>query len=215
MDAIEKVRQYTKSTTQRLEAMADALRLVEKNDVRGDVVEVGVWRGGNVMLARILAPFRHCWLFDTFDGMTEPDRILDYKMKIDGKKGYKAIDRYIEKKLGGTKWDACSLSEVLQNFRDVGLDPTERTNFIKGPAEETLLRFLPIQIAVLRLDADWYKPTRVAMERLYPRLATRGFLIVDDYGHWAGAKKAVDDYFAGEPPVHFDVDYSCRVFQKC
>jgi O-methyltransferase len=215
--AIEKVRPYTKSPTERLRAMAQALHIVSVDGIPGDVVEVGVWRGGNVMLARLIAPSRRCWLFDTFDGMTEPDPDLDYKLGVIGSPK-KAIHRYNLKKAGGTKWDARTIAETKQDFRDVGLDPEDRIVWVKGPVEDVLRRSpTPDQIAVLRLDVDWHKPTKASLECLYPKLVRWGFLIVDDYGHWAGARKAVDDYFGGADklPSWYDADYTCRVLRKC
>ena len=70
-----------------------------------------------------------------------------------------------------------------------------------GPVEETVLRTMPESIAVLRLDTDWYASTRHGFEHLYPRLSPMGVLIIDDYGFWKGARKAVDEYFAGRTPI--------------
>jgi len=216
-DWIERVRPYTKSTPERLHSMADALMAIEIDKVPGDVVECGVWRGGNLMLARLIAPGRTCWAYDTFDGMTEPDEELDVKRpNEDGRPGERAIDRYRAKVKGGTKWDAINLESVQQGFRDENL-LDDHMRWISGAVEETLYNQpVPKAVAVLRLDVDWYWPTRVALERLYPCLAVGGFLIVDDYGHWMGCKKAVDDYIFSKPLVMtVQVDYSCVVFRKC
>ena len=86
--------------------------------------------------------------------------------------------------------------------RQAGVDanayPWEKFRFIAGPVEETLPTHGPGQIALLRLDTDWYESTRHELSHLYPRLADGGILIVDDYGHWQGARRAVDDYFRGQ-----------------
>ena len=81
--------------------------------------------------------------------------------------------------------------------------PPERIHFVRGPVEETLPAGAPDEIALLRLDTDWYESTRHELEHLYPRLAAGGVLLVDDYGHWEGARKAVDEYFAdhGDRPA--------------
>ena len=61
---------------------------------------------------------------------------------------------------------------------------------------------LPLKIAVLRLDTDWYESTRMELETLYPRLSVDGVIMIDDYGHWTGARRAVDEYFArGQRPL--------------
>jgi hypothetical protein len=75
---------------------------------------------------------------------------------------------------------------------------------------------LPDAIAVLRLDTDWYESTKHELEHMYPRLSDAGVLIVDDYGHWEGARRAVEEYFSGErQPLFFArSDYSGRVAIK-
>jgi hypothetical protein len=85
-----------------------------------------------------------------------------------------------------------------------------------GRVEETLPQAAPDEIAILRLDTDWYESTRHELEHLYPRLSVGGILIIDDYGHWQGARKAVDEYFAGRSPAVFlnRVDYTCRLVVK-
>ncbi len=210
-ELIDRIKPYTKSDWIRLSSMADALIAIDIEEISGDVVECGVWRGGNIMLARIISPSRKCWLYDTFDGMTIPDDILDVK-----RSGEKAIDRFNLKKSNGSKWDAVSVDQVHKHFEDVGLGSKE-LNFVVGPVEETLLKCVPEKIAILRLDVDWYLSTKICLEILYPKLSAGGFLIVDDYGHWMGCKKAVDDYFDKSvvPLLYHDVDYSCRVFIKC
>jgi hypothetical protein len=76
---------------------------------------------------------------------------------------------------------------------------------------------LPEQIAVLRLDTDFYESTRHELRHLYPRLVHGGVLIIDDYGHWAGARKAVDEYIAEEGIrlLLNRIDYTGRIAIKC
>jgi len=157
------------------------------------------------MLARLVCPLRTCWGYDTFDGMTEPDPLLDHK-----RDGERAIDRYHLKKNGGTKWDAVPFQDVCDAFEARGLGGV---NWVVGKVEDTARHHCG-QIAILRLDVDWYWPTRVALEQLYPRLVPGGFLIIDDYGHWMGCARAVDDYFGSKRPEFQQVDYSCVVLRK-
>lgn len=180
--------QYSKSSAARLQGMIDALRLIESEGISGDIVECGVWRGGNIILARKLCPDRDCWLYDTFNGMTEPGR-FDRKPH-----GPLALHKY--KRKAGEPWMAASLSEVKKAFFDTGTFDETRLNFMVGPVERTLVQYSPPrEIALLRLDTDWYSSTKIELEKLYPNLVSGGILIVDDYGHWLGARKAVDDYF--------------------
>ena len=82
--------------------------------------------------------------------------------------------------------------------------------------EDTIPAAAPEALALLRLDTDWYESTRHELVHLYPRIATGGVLIIDDYGHWEGARRAVDEYFASAaPPVLLHrVDYTARMAVK-
>ena len=86
----------------------------------------------------------------------------------------------------------------------------------EGDVRDTLHERIPDRIALLRLDTDWYESTKLGLEVLYPRLAVGGVCILDDYGHWQGARAAVDEYFAaqGHRPFMHPIDYSGRVFIK-
>ena len=87
---------------------------------------------------------------------------------------------------------------------------------MRGPVEQTIPATVPGQLALLRLDTDWYESTRHELEHLYPALETGGVLIVDDYGHWDGAARAVDEYFArqGSPLLLTRTDYTGRMAVK-
>lgn len=200
MDAlIEKVRPYTKSSRARILSLIRSLNFLEKKGIEGDVVECGVWRGGNMILARVLAPGRTCWLYDTFRGMTKPTEV-----DVRRKDGFRALDIW-----GKPHWAECSVDHVKQNFLDWGLG-LDNLKFVQGPVEETLLDVsnLPDRIALLRLDTDWYESTKVEMEVLYPKLVWSGVLIVDDYGHWEGARQAVDDYLGKKRMYLEPIDYT-------
>jgi O-methyltransferase len=198
------VKPYTKSTYERLAAMLDAVLSVNENLIRGDIVECGVWRGGNIMLARRFAPDRVCWLYDTFAGMTKPQAV-DVTSS-----GRPAEDSYRVKTEAGRRWAAASVEEVRGFLEETDTLDDSKLRFVIGDVEQTLLdaKNLPDQIAVLRLDTDWYASTRVELEVLYPLLMPGGVLIVDDYGHWAGCKKAVDDYFGKDMPPMTWIDYT-------
>lgn len=209
-DLINRFQPFTKSPPSRMQAMYECLLAIDADKIPGDVVECGVWCGGNIMLARTISPERTCWLYDTFDGMTIPDAVVDVK-----RDGERAIDRYYLKLKGGTKWDAVSRDDVVKSFAREGL--LDKTVFVEGPIEFSVHGNAPDSIAILRLDMDWHSPTKVALEQLYPKLSLGGFLIIDDYGHWLGCKKAVDDYFA-ETDRRIDleqVDYTCYMMRKC
>jgi hypothetical protein len=88
--------------------------------------------------------------------------------------------------------------------------------FVKGLVEDTLPSSAPESIALLRLDTDWYESTRHELIHLFPRLVSGGVLILDDYGHWQGARKALDEYFEehGVKMLLNRIDYSARIGVK-
>jgi hypothetical protein len=194
---------YTKTGTERIAAMAAALAHIDEYEIPGAVVECGVWRGGNIILARKLSPHRICWLYDTFDGMSEP---TDVDIS---RKGIKALNSYHKKVKRGDKWAAVTVDEVRTNLQEMGVLDEDMLRFVVGKVEDTLRyeQNLPEKIALLRLDTDWYESTKVELDRLWPRLMPGGILIVDDYGHWAGSRKAVDDFFGKTVKIRH-IDYS-------
>ena len=191
---IRAVRPFTMTSDLRIAALCDAVRHVVRNGIAGDVVECGVWRGGSMMAAaRTLLQLgetqRHLWLFDTFDGMPEPG---DADVSIHGEFAG-ALMRSSSKADPASIWCYASLSDVEAAMRSVGYDAA-RIHYVQGRVEDTLPREAPDRIAVLRLDTDWYESTRHELEHLYPRLCVGGVLIIDDYGHWQGVRRAVDEY---------------------
>jgi hypothetical protein len=94
--------------------------------------------------------------------------------------------------------------------------PPERIHLIEGRVEDTLPATAPDRLALLRLDTDWYASTRHELLHLYPLLGDGGVLIVDDYGHYEGARQAVDEYFAerGETVLLQRIDYTGRMAVK-
>ena len=94
--------------------------------------------------------------------------------------------------------------------------PADRAVFVPGKVEETIPASAPERIALLRLDTDWYESTYHELVHLYPRLEAGGVLILDDYGHFEGARRAVDRYFDenGARPLLTRVDYTARVGVK-
>jgi hypothetical protein len=94
--------------------------------------------------------------------------------------------------------------------------PADKLHFVRGPVEETLPANAPGELALLRLDTDWYESTRHELEHLYPRLRAGGVLIIDDYGHWDGARRAVDEYFDRQaaPLLLNRIDYTGRIAVK-
>lgn len=187
-DAVRLALPYTLVGAARLEATARAVRRIDRDGIPGDFVECGVWKGGNVILARILSPLRHCWLYDTFQGMTKPEA-------DDGPKAAYRWNMHITDK---QPWCRAELHELLEAMNATETFDEKLCHIVVGDVTHTLKleRNLPKEIALLRLDTDWYASTIVELKVLYPRLAIGGILIIDDYGHWQGSRRATDEFFA-------------------
>ena len=208
------VRPFTMTSPERVYALAQSVRYVVKNAIEGDIVECGVWRGGSMMaVAQTLmkvAAARSLHLFDTFDGMPMPS---ERDMDVHGRPA--AVMMAAADKATSEVWAVSSLDEVRKNMTSTGYDAS-RINYIPGRVEDTIPRHAPEQIALLRLDTDWYESTYHEMKHLFPRLSVGGVLIIDDYGHWRGARQAVDQYLA-ETRVKLlltRIDYTCRLAVK-
>jgi O-methyltransferase len=214
---IRAVRPFTLTNPERIHALIQATRYIVDAGVPGDIVECGVWKGGSMMtIARALSSrndrSRNLYLFDTFQGMTEATaEDLDYKGRdasrmLANSKGLLALEDITA---------YAPLEEVKRNMASTGY-PAELIHYKVGRVEDTLPAQAPQQIALLRLDTDWDESTRHEMEHLFPRLSRGGVLIIDDYGHWQGSRKAVDEYLeaTGLKVLLNRIDYNARLVIK-
>jgi Macrocin-O-methyltransferase (TylF) len=211
----EQCRQYTMTSWERLYALYKSVQYTVENRIAGDLVECGVWRGGSMKLvAHVLQSLgdttRTLFLYDTFEGMTEPDPAIDIDFS-----GNEAIKDWREVQRRGVKWAYAPVEEVHEILAASGY-PMEKVKLVKGLVEETIPATIPASIALLRLDTDWYSSTRHEMDHLYPKLSPQGILIVDDYGHYQGARRGVDEYLSklDKKPLLQRIDYSCRLAVK-
>ena len=214
---IGSLRPYTMTSAERLWSLVNAVRYVIDEGIPGDFVECGVWRGGSVMaMAKTLTALgvtdRRVWLYDTYAGMTAPTT-----EDVEAATGATAAGLLATTDIGdgNNVWCVAGRADVEANVRSTGY-PFEQFTFVEGDVAVTLNEAAPAHVALLRLDTDWYESTRVGLEMLYPRLSVGGVCILDDYGHWQGARKAVDDYFTANSPRPYmhPIDYSGRVFIK-
>ena len=210
------VKPYTMTSPERIKVLLDALNYVVLNNIPGDYVECGVWKGGSslavsLMLEKLSKYNINLWLFDTFSGMSKPTSI-----DVDNK-GNTASERLEnEDKNTSLVWAYSELDEVKSNMK-ISKFPKSNVKYIKGKVEDTLLMDdIPEKISILRLDTDWYESTKIELEILYPRLVKGGIIIIDDYGHWKGSKKAVDEYLNKNNINVFlhRIDYTARLFVK-
>lgn len=209
-----RVAPYTMTTPPRIHALARAVEYVVGARIPGAIVECGVWRGGSMMAAaltllRLEETDRELWLYDTFAGMTEPGE-EDVRHS-----GERASDLLAEKQRTSELWAYASLDDVRSAMFSIDY-PRERIRFVEGPVEKTVPDVMPDEIALLRLDTDWYASTRHELHHLYPRLARGGVLILDDYGYWEGQRRAVDEYLEEERIAILlnRVDHSARIGVK-
>lgn len=211
---ISRVWPYTRTSIERLQMLCRIIDYVNEKKVEGDFVECGVWKGGNIGVFSLFGGGelkRDVYAYDTYAGMSAP-------CEQDGKY---ANDRFKALALSdaSSNWCDASLEEVKRCMAEMldGQPSKVTVHYIVGMVEKTLKKEdqLPNQISVLRLDTDFYESTKVELEILYPRLVKGGVLILDDYGHWKGARRAFDEYFKDKDlPLISACDYTCRFFVK-
>jgi O-methyltransferase len=209
------VRPYTMTSFERVAALCQSIAYLEAESIAGAVVECGVWKGGSTMAAALAlvqldSTCRQLYLFDTFAGMTAPhavDRDMNDRLAEDWLREDSPAADMVRAR--------CGLHEVRQAMCRT-FYPWEKIVFVPGRVEDTVPAAAPERIARLRLDTDWHESTCHELEHLWPRLVVGGVLIVDDYGHWQGARQAVDDFFARHRlhlPLHA-IDYTGRLIVK-
>lgn len=212
LEIYQKCRPFTMTSIERMYAAWKAARYVAQNQVSGAIVECGVWKGGSTMvmayaLQQMGVTDRLIYLYDTYEGMSEPTE------KDKDLSGTSAQGTWVDNQTDSVnEWCYSPLEEVQKNLQSTGY-PIENIHFVKGKVEDTMPATLPKQIALLRLDTDWFDSTYHELIHLYPLLVEKGVLIIDDYGHWQGAREAVDKYFA-ENQVNMllsRIDYTGRI----
>ena len=192
----KKVCNHTMTSPERIYSLIEAVKYIETNQIQGDIVECGVWKGGSMMavaetLQSLKSNNRSLYLYDTYEGMSEP---TDADKTFSGEDAKQLLEKDADKEKNMV-WAYSALDTVKAGMQSTGY-PSEQIHYIKGMVEDTIPKNIPEKIAILRLDTDWYESTKHELIHLFPLLSKNGVLILDDYGHWAGAKKAVDEYIA-------------------
>jgi hypothetical protein len=195
---------YTMTSRERIEELYNSLEYILLNNIDGDIIECGVWKGGNILGIIEYLDYHNIhskkvWLFDTFSGMTSPE---DIDIDLNGVSAVSQMNVPVV-------FAYSSLEEVKNNLQTSKF-PQENIIFVKGDVTKTLQdkNNTPEKISLLRLDTDWYKSTKDELNVLYPKLVDKGVLIVDDYGHWKGSKRAVDEYFKDKNIIFTQIDYT-------
>ena len=210
-DLIELVSHHTMTPLLRRWALIKALHYVNKKNLEGQVVESGIWRGGNLFISKKIQEKyypqikRKFFGYDTFEGMPKPSI-------YDGKKMNYIYENF---KIQNKNWVKASLEDVI-NSATFFFENIDDFKFIKGKVENTLndTYNLPDKICLLRLDTDWYESTKKELNVLYPLLVENGILIIDDYGDMLGCRKAVDEFFKDKNVLITSIDKSCRIIIK-
>jgi O-methyltransferase len=194
-DAVLKAMPHSLVGPAGLEATYEAVTDVIRRGVPGSLVECGVAQGGGsavmALASRDADQTRHLWLVDSFEGLPDPTA-----EDFDGTSGSTGAHiRPLPK--GSCLGTLEEVHDLMTNV--IGLDP-DRFTLVKGWFQDTVsdLGLRTGQIAVLRLDGDWYESTKVCLEALYPYLASGGVLIVDDYDSCLGSKRALDEFLSRE-----------------
>jgi hypothetical protein len=195
-EIIAKALPRTMTGLPKLDPLVEAVRYVVRYNIPGDIVECGVWRGGSMLamaltLASLGDTTRALHLFDTFEGMPPPTA-EDTRKRITGET-VSAAEALATHARDSKVWAVAGLDDVREAMEQSGY-PLERVHYHVGMVEDTVPDEAPGQIAILRLDTDWYASTKHELETLYDRLSPGGVLMLDDYGDWEGARKATDEW---------------------
>lgn len=206
---------YTMVGYKRLSNAYELAKKASNDKIGGAFVECGVWKGGCSAVMAFVADKegagRKMWLFDSFEGLPEPT-------PEDGKM---AKDYASDRATGGLKSiDKCvgPLEEVKKIFFEIlEIDPKNaviKKGWFQDTLPESKAEIGPI--SVLRLDGDWYESTKCCLDNLYDLVTKGGYVIIDDYGHWEGSRKAVDEFFKKKHlnPSLVNIDYTGVYFRK-
>lgn len=200
IEIFNEVKPYTMISIEAAYANYKIINYIEDNNIPGDIVECGVWKGGSSMLmAKTLLKrnntSRKIYMYDTYDGMSEPT-IEDESLTSNSHaiQIFNLMRKNNKYRYGEKNWCQASLDEVKQNIKSTGY-PYENIIFTKGKVEDTIPETLPEKIAFLRLDTDFYTSSKHELVHLYPLLENKGVCLFDDYYYWKGQKIATDEYF--------------------
>jgi hypothetical protein len=196
VNIFKKVQPFTMTSPERIYALIEAVKYITSNHIEGAIVECGVWKGGSMLaVAETLTSQqsydRELYLYDTFEGMPAP---TEHDKDFTGKDAEDILNKNHNKE-ENLVW-AYSPLDTVQKTLSLSAYNKEKIKYIVGKVEDTIPAEIPEKIALLRLDTDWYESTKHELIHLFPRLQKGGVIIIDDYGFWKGARKAVDEYFA-------------------
>lgn len=210
-----KVFPYTMVGYKRLSNVYELSKKASEDGLKGDFAECGVWRGGCSAVMAFIAQKegigRKTWLFDSFEGLPEPT-------KEDGELAESYSGNRAKGSLKTISQCVGPLEDVKKIFFDILKLKEENIKIEKGWFQDTLpeVKNKIGEIAILRLDGDWYESTKVCLDNLYDKVIKGGYVIIDDYGHWVGSKKALEEFFSSRKisPELTQIDYTGVYFRK-
>jgi O-methyltransferase len=200
------VQPYTLVSPERAHNLYRLARRIERERVPGDVIECGVCNGGTAAVLASSATRsqlkRTVWLLDSFQGM--PQVTPEDGVSVGGR----TAESHVGQEVG-------SIDRVEEVLKRVGADMS-RVRIVPGWFQDTFASITTNQIAILNIDADWYGSVKLCLETFYDRVVPGGFISFDDYGHWPGCRKAVDEFFELRklPYSLVRVDYTAHWFRK-
>jgi hypothetical protein len=217
-EAVDKIKRHTMTSFERLASLWQQVRYLDRYDIPGCLVECGVWRGGSVGLMALAhratrsAPKRAIHLFDSFEGLPEPKAALDDEHSVEYANGRGGGRLHSIGKCVGTLGENRQLLEEQLRY------PASLLEYHVGWFQDTLPRDAASlgPVALLRLDGDWYESTRCCLDSLYEKVVAGGVVVVDDYGHYGGCRRAVDEFLGArkEPVLLSHIDYTGRYWVK-
>ena len=206
---------YTFKTELEMWAVINSLRYILNQNIEGDIVETGVWRGGTIILIKkVLSELnikKKIIGFDTFEeGFEEPG---EYDLKVNY--GFRGREDLYVKKFDHKSFKAAGLDEAINNIKNSNLNMDDM-HLVKGKIEDTLKKQNINKISFLLLDTDYYESTLQSMNELYEKVSHNGIIYIDDYGNWGGARKAVDEFFYKKKikPFLIRSSFASRLFIK-
>jgi len=210
---LDKASKMALSSVPNLWSIIQSLKYISNNNINGDIVECGVYRGGSLALIskyskKFLLKSR-IFGFDTFEDGFANAKITEDDVSIKGRK--------LEFSNKNIKKNFYPMVDVVKKYiEDFSQNMDVKITLIKGDVLETLKenKNIPEKISFLRLDTDLYTTTKFQLEILYPKLVKGGILHIDDYGFLPGVRKAVDEYFKNEKIWLHRIDLSCRLLIK-
>ena len=183
---------YTLLSYERICNNINSVDYIYSNNIKGDIVEIGVFKGGSIMSMiisnQILNDNRTFYLYDTFEGMTEPNELDTIS----------STNQHFNEVKNEHFMCECSIELVKNNINKLNYD-TNMIKYIKGDITKNSI--FPDSISILRLDTDFYVSTKYELDYFYNRVTPGGIVIIDDYGYWNGARKATDEFLSDKPYI--------------